>query len=275
MNIAIMVFLGLIGAAMGSFVGAMTWRIKNKKDFVKDRSECEYCHHKLEPLDLVPIFSWVFLRGKCRYCKAKIGVTTLILEVSLAAAFVISYAFWPLGNIDGVAGPDLLQLSMFLLWLAALVLLTALFTYDIRWQLLPDRFMWPLVVICLVLSFLNNIFVQDLSLLNYVFNTFLAMIPVFGVYAILYILSRGEWIGFGDVKFGIAVGLLLNWQSALLVLVLANVLGSIVMLPMLATKKATVNSQIAFGPFLIAATFAVFLFNSQLMYVLQKYLLLA
>lgn len=275
MNIAIMVFLGLIGAAMGSFVGAMTWRIKNKKDFVKDRSECEYCHHKLEPLDLVPIFSWVFLRGKCRYCKAKIGVTTLILEVSLAAAFVISYAFWPLGNIDGVAGPDLLQLSMFLLWLAALVLLTALFTYDIRWQLLPDRFMWPLVVICLVLSFLNNIFVQDLSLLNYVFNTFLAMIPVFGVYAILYILSRGEWIGFGDVKFGIAVGLLLNWQSALLVLVLANVLGSIVMLPMLATKKATVNSQIAFGPFLIAATFAVFLFNPQLMYVLQKYLLLA
>ncbi len=275
METAIIIFLGALGATLGSFVGALTWRIHKKMNYVSDRSECENCHHKLNGLDLIPIFSWLSLKGRCRYCKKPIGTTTLWLEVGLASVFIASYVFWPFGSIMSSFGiADFAQISMFMLWLIALVLLAALFTYDLRWSFLPDKFMWPLAVVAGVLSVSNNIFVQHNNLLIYILNVIFAMIPVAGVYLLLYVISNKKWIGFGDVKFGIVVGLLLSWQGSLMVLVIANMIGSIVMVPLLASKKLKLNSEIPFGPFLIAATVFVFLFYPQLINWTNEFLLL-
>ncbi|MCL2174284.1 prepilin peptidase [Candidatus Saccharibacteria bacterium] len=273
MTLAIIIFLSAIGAASGSFVGALTWRIKKKLDWVKDRSICEHCRHVLSVLDLIPILSWLVLRGKCRYCHKKIGWLAIALEIGVAAAFVVSYLFWPLGEIVASGNFDWLQLGLLAIWLSMVTLMAALLVYDARWQLLPNKLLWPLVGLAITLTVLNNIFVQQLFLVDFLTQIGLAMLPVAGVYGILYIVSRGKWIGLGDVKFGLVVGLLVNWLGAILVLAGANLIGTLVMLPLLIKRKLNLNSKIPLGPFLILATFWVFLCLDDLTNLVEKYFL--
>lgn len=264
MTIAVVIPLGIIGAVFGSFVGALTWRMHQKMNWVNSRSICEHCKHKLNVLDLIPIFSWLFLRGKCRYCHKPIGWLAFVLEVGEAVAFVTSYLFWPLGEIESI---------LFAIWLIIVVFFTALLVYDARWRLLPDKLLWPLVGVAAVFAILNNIFVQHLNVFDFLTGIGLAMLPVAGVYGVLYLISRGRWIGLGDVKFGLVVGLIVSPIGAILVLAGANFIGTLAMLPLLLARKLNMNSKIPFGPFLIAATFFTFLLSNNLIDLVEKYFL--
>ena len=255
MQIAVCVFLVLIGAAMGSFVGALTWRMKRGMNFVSGRSECEKCHHVLGVSDLIPIISWLALRGKCRYCRHKIGWLAPALEIGTATLFVISYLFWPLGALDGTW-----QIVLFVLWLFLVVGFAALAVYDARWYLLPNKIIFPMMGVAAVFWAVNNVAVAQFEpkmLIELIYS----MLPITGFYGLMYLISRGKWIGLGDVKFGVIVGLLLSWQSGVLVLILANVLGSLLLVPLVAARKVKRDSKIPFGPMLIAAVFTIFLFS--------------
>ncbi len=91
-----------IGACMASFICCASNRYKNHEDFLKSRSHCDTCNHALTPLDLIPVFSWIFLKGKCRYCKSKIPINSTLEEIGLAIIFgyawmyLASYQFMPL-----------------------------------------------------------------------------------------------------------------------------------------------------------------------------------
>ena len=275
MYFAVVAFIGLMGAIMGSFVGALTWRIHKNMDFVRGRSECEHCHHKLGTADLIPIISWLVLGGRCRYCQRKIGVLAVALELSTAALFVVSFVFWPFGEIYKYGSFDYAQGALLGLWLAILVIMIALFVYDSRWRLLPNKLVFPLIGLSLVFAILNNIFIQNNNLQSSTFEILLSMIPISGVYGLIYMMPpTGRLVGLGDVKLGIAIGLILGWKGALLVLVLSNLLGSIVAVPMLVRGKTKMKSQMAFGPFLIAATVAVFFLGNDLLKLAIENLLL-
>lgn len=257
MEITIGVIFFWLGAVLGSFAGAAVWRIRKKKDFVRGRSECEHCHHQLSPLDLVPIFSWLFLRGRCRYCKKPIGWSALLAELLLGLAFALSYLAWPLGFTSVLPG------VLFGLWLAALVLLAILYIYDLRWTLLPDRLVFPLIMIS-ALFFVGRMVLAGLPPLGWLLEGLYGLMPITGLYGLLYFASHGKWIGFGDVKLGIAIGLLLGWQQALLALVLANFIGLLFVLPGLISRKLDRESQVPFGPFLILGTVIAFLYGHPL-----------
>ena len=247
MDIMIASYLFFIGAVFGSFAGAMVWRMKMGRKVTNERSECEHCHHKLSPLDLIPVVSWLWLRGKCRYCRTGIGWTPLLLELGLGAVFVLSYLAWPLG-ITSIYGVTTLSL-----WLVALVMLTILFIYDLRWFLLPDRIVWPLAVVGVGL-FAARAIESDWMLLQGLLELSFALLPVSGLYYVLYTVSKGQWVGFGDVKLGIFIGLALGWQGAVVAVVLANFIGMLVLLPGLLSGKLSRKSQVPFGPFLIVGT---------------------
>ena len=203
------------------------------------RSYCEHCGHELRPVDLIPLASWLSTGGKCRYCDAKIGASTFAIELCGGVLFVVSYLLWPVAH--PAVGADFanflqpLNLVQFVVWLAAVVLLLALLFYDARWRRLPDFFMYPLIVMSLIFAILSIDFANfsPQILLNFA----LALLPVFGVYLLLFLVSSGKWIGFGDVKFGIVVALLTaDWRLALVVLVFANFAGTIFIIPGLATR---------------------------------------
>lgn len=246
----------LLGLCFGSFVNALVWRLKKKRDFVKERSECTHCHHVLAWYDLVPVVSWLTLQGKCRYCHKRIDDSPLT-EIGVALAFGVSYAFWPLGF--SAAG-----WVLFALWLIALVLLAALFLYDLKWSLLPNVLMFPLIGLGVIWTGIYYSLIAPVAPLAVGWEVVLGLASVAGLYGLLYAVSGGEWVGFGDVKLGIFMGLILGWQRGLLAVMLANVIAFLVIVPGLMTRKMTRKTRIPFGPFLILATVTAFLFGNQL-----------
>lgn len=271
-QIFIYIALGIFGAALGSFAGASVWRLraqqlvldkKNKekvdakeyarlkkltgKSFTKDRSQCLSCGYELRWYDLIPIVSWLTLRGKCRSCKKPIGFAELGVELAVAAFFILSYAFWPTDLATG------LEITHFGLWLVAGVIMAILFLYDLRWFLLPDKLTIALSVVGLAIVGVTVAGAQDA--VAAVLTALGSVAILAGLYAVLHFVSRGRWVGFGDVKLGLGLALILaDWQLAIVALFLANFLGCLIVIPLLASKKLQRNAHIPFGPLLIAGT---------------------
>lgn len=263
----ILLVLTVLGLCLGSFVNALVWRLheqltqkSNKKNpalsILRGHSMCPHCHHRLSAKDLVPLLSWLSLGGKCRYCHEPISWQYPLVEVVLPIAMIVSYVYWPLSF--HAAG-----LFEFGVWLVVLVGLLALAVYDVRWMILPSRIVKPLIG----LSLLQVLVVVDFyhgglsTLLGALWGVLIAA----GLFYVLFQASKGKWIGGGDVKLGIAIGLLLGGPlMSLLMIFVASVIGAAVALPMLLTGRTRLSSRLAFGPFLIVATVVVRLFGAGL-----------
>ena len=228
-----------------------------------DRSHCLKCHHVLRWYDLVPLMSWLSTGGKCRYCKRPIGWFEPLMELGTAAVFVTFTYLWVSGF--GLSIPGIILLA---LWLSALVMLIILFAYDLKWFLLPDKVMFPLIGLSFVIVGVTYA-VSGTAGAAMVISTIASVMILGGLYLVLWLVSKGQWVGFGDVKLGLALGLLLmDWKLALLTLLLANLIGTLIVLPGLATKKLTRKSHVPFGPLLIAGFLISLLFGAP---ILQAY----
>lgn len=240
----VIAYIILIGLCFGSFIGAFHWRLHEEKNFTTERSICEHCKHILAWYDLVPLVSWLSLHGKCRYCKKPIGFMAPALEIGTALLFMLSYISWPYELTD-VAG-----WTVFILWLVILVGLITLFVYDIRWYLLPDKIVFPLIGVAMV-SWIISFIVYDIPLIDafgaLAFGVFIGG----GLFFALFQVSDGRWIGGGDVKLGFLIGIILGPFDAFIALLIGFYSASLIVLPLLATKRITRKTKIPFGPFLI------------------------
>jgi prepilin signal peptidase PulO-like enzyme (type II secretory pathway) len=244
--------VSILGLCFGSFINALVWRLHEKRNFVNERSECTHCHHVLAWYDLIPVISWLTLMGKCRYCKKPIAAQYPLVELLTAILFVGSYYLWPYGW--AAAGT-----ALFVLWLIMVIVLVALAVYDLRWMLLPDKLTFPLVGMSVVAGLVLSMGVEHQTVFQAL--TFLAtgVASLAGVYYVLYMISKGAWVGFGDIKLTLAMGLAGGWKVGLITLMLANVIGLLVVLPGLLSGKLTRTSRVPFGPFLIAGFIIAYL----------------
>ncbi|MGK2896744.1 MAG: prepilin peptidase [Candidatus Saccharimonadales bacterium] len=262
------------GLLMGSFLGAQVWRLRAhhlveaqeygedydkkeyktlvsliKRDGKVDRSQCLHCGHRLAWYDLLPLVSWISTRGKCRYCKRPIGTFEPLIEIGTALFFTLLLWMW----YPALSTGDWQVISGFVLWLVAGSLLAILFAYDLKWRLLPDSIVFPLMVVAGLVAELHIIQAPDATQAVMSLNG--AVLILSGLYLALYLIAERlgrTWIGFGDVKLGFALALLLaDWRLAFLALFLANLIGCIIILPFMATGKASRGTVIPFGPFLI------------------------
>jgi prepilin signal peptidase PulO-like enzyme (type II secretory pathway) len=250
----IVLLLILLGLVLGSFVNALVWRLHKHKDWVTGRSECTHCHHELGPWDLVPVFSWIFLWGRCRYCHAKIEDSPLV-EVTLPVLFVLSYFFWPMS----FAGRGLFE---FVAWIIFLVGFMALTVYDLRWMLLPNKLVFPLIGLAAGQVIAAAIYDESFTPL---FLAASGALVVAGIFYALFHISNGTWIGGGDVKLGIVLGLLAGGLvEGFLLLFTASVAGMIASLPLILKGRAHRKTQLPFGPFLIAGLIVVKLFGADI-----------
>lgn len=274
--------LAVLGLVVGSFGGATVWRLRAAqlkedkaagehidekqynqlkqllgKSVSDDRSVCLHCHHRLEWYDLVPLVSWVALKGKCRYCHKPIGSMEPVIELGMATFFVISYLIFQTQLNTPI---DMLQ---FVLWLGVGAGLIILFAYDCRWFLLPNKVVFPIMGLAGISAAIRLVQADDL--LATATSLLLSVIILSGIYYTLYIISRGAWIGFGDIKLGVVLALMLGeWQLAFLALFLANIIGCLAVLPGLFSGKLKRSSHIPFGPMLIAGYFIVGLYGQNI-----------
>ena len=279
-EIFLYIVLAGFGLILGSFAGAQVWRLRarqlvedkamgeeyDKKEYsqliglqtkslTSDRSRCLSCHHQLAWYDLVPFVSWLSTKGRCRYCKKHIGYFEPLIEIGVAAYFILSFMFWPFDLGTAV------EVSRFVVWLLSGVMLAILFAYDAKWFLLPDRIIVPLIGVSVLYAGLG--LTNEGDLVGALLSMGGAIAILSGLYLLLWFLSKGAWIGFGDVKLGVALGLLLGqWELAFLALFLANFIGCLIVIPGLVTKKLSRTTQVPFGPMLIAGFFLAALFGT-------------
>ncbi len=273
----IIVTLILLGLCLGSFTNALVWRLheqtqkqsakrRQQLSISRGRSMCTHCGHQLNALDLVPVLGWLLLKGRCRYCKKPIGWQYPLVEATTALLFVFSYAVWPFGW----SGQGILQ---FAVWLVVLVGFMALAVYDLRWQVLPSKIIYPLGFIALGQVVILSVWQQDVAV---ALNAIIGVVCLAGLFYGLFQFSNGAWIGGGDVRLAVVIGLLVGGPlKAVLVLFFASTLGILASLPALVSKKGGLKMKIAFGPFLIAATVIVYLFGTSILaWYKQQFLLL-
>ena len=253
---------GLYGLIVGSFLNVVILRADSAKESAfSGRSHCPHCGKDLAWYDMVPVFSWLALRGKCRYCKASISMQYPLVEGSTAILFaLIGGAHLPV-VASGIA-------------LVVAALLVCMFVYDLRHQLIPDIWVWPFCLLAFAFGFATS---YQLPATSYLLAGPVAALPIL----FLWYLSKpftgqaGQWMGFGDVKLALGIGYLLGFPLGFIAVFFAFVIGAVVsvciLLPLPYIVRAcgiphktssegfTMKSEVPFGPFLIASTFVCWL----------------
>lgn len=266
----IYISLVLLGLVLGSFAGALVWRLRSrqlsedkedgievndaeykrlhplsKTSLLEDYSRCLSCSHRLRWYDMVPIISWIALRGRCRRCHTRIGWLEPLTEISLAVFFVSSYAFWPYPL------ESTLEIARLIIWLIAGTGLLVLFIYDLKWLLLPDKVNFVVIGLGIINASIVIFMAQDI--LSALMNIGVAVLILSGLYLMLNLSSRGKWVGLGDVKLGLGLALLLaDWRLAFVAFFAANLVGTLAVIPAMITGKVKRDSHIPLGPLLIA-----------------------
>ncbi|OGJ59325.1 hypothetical protein A3D11_03205 [Candidatus Peribacteria bacterium RIFCSPHIGHO2_02_FULL_49_16] len=235
--ISLFVLLGLI---FGSFGTVIVMRVPKGKG-IGGRSRCVSCSKKLSVRELIPVFSFLLQRGTCLHCKKRIHWLYPFIECATVLLFLTAFWFTE-------SSYDQLSLfvfrSFFLALLLWLLLLIAII--DLHTQMIPDTLNIPL----LLGSIFYTSFFGDLDVL--------ALILGGGFFGLQWILSRGKWVGSGDIILGTSIGALLgSWRLTIYWIAVSYCIGAAVVCYFLATGKKTRKDRIAFGPFLVVALWMV------------------
>lgn len=236
------IFIFLIGLCIGSFLNCVIYRLEQKKS-LKGRSFCPNCKHKLLWQDLFPVFSFLFLQGKCRYCHKKISIQYPAIEILTGLIFLLifDFKFLVLNHFEIL---NFINLA-FLFYIASAMIV--IFVYDLKCYIIPDKVLLPAIAV----TFLYSTLKSDFSIINLL----LAVAVAAGFFLLIFLISKGKWMGFGDVKLAILMGLLLGLPNVLVALFLAFFFGAVIGVILMIFKKKNFKSEIPFGPFLILGTF--------------------
>ena len=235
------IIIFIFGLIVGSFLNAVIWRLHTGESFINGRSYCPECKHVLGFWDLVPVFSFVFLGGKCRYCHKKISWQYPLVELITGILFALVYFNLYL-TVQATSYELLVTLIAYLFFASILIII---FVYDLKYYLILDVVTIPAIVV----AFLVNLYLG----LGFV-NLLLGALIAGGFFWLQFVLSKGKWIGGGDIRLGVLMGLILGWKLVLVALFLAYIIGAVVGVGLLAYKKKEWGSQVPFGTFLSLAT---------------------
>ena len=242
MTIIYMFLFFLYGLIFGSFFNVVGLRIPKKESIVRPPSHCTVCDRRLTIKDLVPVFSYVFLKGKCRGCGTKIHWVYPVME--LVTGLLFAFAYYQLGFT--------LELAVALLFISLLVIITV---SDIAYMLIPDKilvfFLIPLIVL--------RVFVPLSPWWDSIIGAFVG----FGVLFLIAVVSKGG-MGGGDIKLFFVIGLVLGWIPTLLTLFLASIIGTVVGIISLRRTKQGRKTPIPFGPSIAIAAIISYFYGEML-----------
>jgi leader peptidase (prepilin peptidase)/N-methyltransferase len=258
MDIIIFIFIFLLGTIIGSFLNVVIYRFNTGKSITHGRSICMTCNKSLRWYELIPLFSFLIQSGKCRRCASSISNQYPLVEFGTGLVFsLIAYHFLPILSISYWSFILLLTLYSFIF-----SILIVISVYDIRHKIIPDKLVYLFVIISFLSLFINydgGLVALSLPSLSSLLSGPALALP----FALLWIISKGKWMGLGDAKLILGIGWMLPPLSALSSVVISFWIGAIVGLFMifLNKKKTKMNTEIPFAPFLILGVFLVFLFG--------------
>jgi leader peptidase (prepilin peptidase)/N-methyltransferase len=254
----------ILGLFIGSFLGVVIDRLPYNKSILIGRSQCNSCRHKLGLLDLIPVLSFILLKGKCRYCKAKLSLFYPVIE--LLTAFLFALIFF------NIVTPLTLVNLKFIFYLLYLLLMVSsfivIFFIDLKNGIIPDKILIFDTVISLVWLSISPLSI----IINRLLSGFGSIAFFIAVSYIFYLVTKKEGMGGGDVKMSFVLGLFLGFPAIVFSLYLAFILGTIFAIFLLIFRKKTFKGSLPFGPFLIMGTLLSLFFQNQLYAFLLKFI---
>jgi leader peptidase (prepilin peptidase)/N-methyltransferase len=250
MEILLIVLFGLLGLAVGSFLNVCIDRLPENKSIVLPPSHCEACQHKLAAKDLIPLFSYLRLRGRCRYCQAPIP--RRVFWVELATALTFALLCWHYGLSAGL-GVMIFYACLFII----------VFVIDLEHGLILNKVVYPGMVVALLLALYSWPWLNESMAMRVAYAALGGGIA-FALFLLIAIVSRGG-MGWGDVKLAALIGLATGFPLVFLAIIMGAILGGIVAVALMAAKKRSRRETIPFGPFLALAAMVTLLWGSNML----------
>ena len=293
----------LIGLCLGSFLNVVIDRWPKNKSVVTGRSHCDFCKKTLSPLDLIPVISYLFLRGKCRYCHKKLSWQYPLVEFATGVLLVLTYLLTiNLQQFNNLTNSIDLNVIVFGMRLISLFVLTlyfiVIFMVDLKYEIILERVINSAIIltvfchlIILLLFYLKIFVYYDTAPYHSIFSypliwspfktvlfsmliNFLTGIIVALFFRFLIFVSRGRGLGEGDIKLGFWLGLLLGFPNILPGMFLAFVSGGIVGLFLVMTKIKKFGQTVPLAPFLVSGSYIAFFFGEKIIsWYLKTYLI--
>ena len=234
------IFIFLLGLVVGSFLYCLIYRLETGKGFLRGRSFCPRCGRRLGLWDLIPILSFLALRGRCRYCGQQISLQYPLVELATGVLFLLIF----------LVGVNNYAMALLFTFFGVVI-----FVYDLKHYLIPDKVIYPAISAALIFNLgTSDVFVSALA-------------SAFGAAAFfgtIVLISRGKWMGVGDIKLAFLMGLVLSFPNILVALFLAFLIGAIIGIGLILWGDKTLKSEVPFGPFLVTGTLIAMFWGERL-----------
>jgi prepilin signal peptidase PulO-like enzyme (type II secretory pathway) len=244
MNLLDYFFIFLIGLAIGSFFNVVIFRFNTNESFVKGRSRCLNCGSNIKWFDMIPVISYFLLKRRCRKCQVKISPLYPLVEFLTALILLLWYF-----NIRSLSLPDIINVFIILIFVL-------IFFLDFHYFIIPDKILALLVVLLIILKTIaTNV--------NF-YQLLISTIGLTSFFVIIFLVSKGKWIGLGDIKLIFIIGFLLGYPASFLCVLGAVWVAAVFSIILLIFKRANLKTEIPFGAFLSIFTIIFLIYNNEL-----------
>ncbi len=238
------------------------------------RSHCMSCGRTLRWFELIPLISYIAARGRCRRCGAKIGIRYPLVELAGGIFFAVVPRM--VGDFYFLPAPSRAALDA--LWILAFLTLVVIAAIDIRFTIIPDEASVFLAALGVAIAFVSHplfgatggSFIGPYAIMfgvrgSMIMNRLFAVLAALAVFGLLFLLTRGRGMGFGDVKLAAAMALLFGWPDIIILAAIAFIAGSLVGAGFILAKKRRRNGFLPFGPFLALAAVIIFFWGTKIL----------
>ncbi len=245
-------FIFLIGLCIGSFLSVVVFRLDKKAGILTGHSECPKCLQRIKWYDLFPVFSYILLKGRCRNCKNKISPVYILLELVTAFSFISFYIFYkPIFNLADFY------------YLTIITSFVVLIFFDYLYFILPDKVIFPMIAVSFLFDFIFR--------RSEIISLLLSALVLSSIFAILYLYSKGEWVGFGDVKLMFLIGLVLGFPLGFLSLLFSIWSAALVGIVLIILGKANRKTPLPFGTFLSGISILIIIFQNEIQKIIGQF----
>ncbi len=249
MSILIFIF----GTLIGSFLNCVIYRLEEGEEFIKGRSYCPHCKETIGSFDLIPIISFLLLKGRCRKCKKKISIQYPLVELFTGSLFLLFFLLY--------ANP-IFGIFDFLYYFFILSLMVIVFVYDFKHYLIPNEVTFSAIGATVIWHVAISVFKHDITI---IYPFIFSALGAGAFFLSIFLISKGRWMGFGDVKLVFFMGLFLGMPKILTALFISFMSGAIIGSVAVIAKKKGIKSEIPFGPFLMSGTIIAFFWGESIL----------
>ena len=246
----------ILGLVVGSFSNVCVYRIPRRQSIVFPASNCPNCKKNIPPYYNIPIFSFLYLGAKCKFCLNSISFIYPVIELLMALLFILFYFLYGTST----------TLILFFILIPTFVII---FAIDFKHYIIPDSLVGIIGLVGIIKFFFYEIDIIFSGLIDSVYGSLIALTIIGGLISFYYYIRKIEAMGLGDLKLFFVIGFLFGVKGILFILICSSIIGALIGSLILLIKKESIKTQLPFGPYIIFSTFFYCIFGLSIVEIIK------